>query len=209
MAMKTAVGYLRVSPRKRGKSGPELQAQEAALYRFAQMHGYRFVETFTEIERSGGADALDGRPQLLAALRIARRNRAPIVVTKLSRLSRDADFISDLMTHKIPFIVTEMGAAADPFMLHMYQHYELARRAGGVLAAKKAQAGSGLNSKAMAARQAALERAEALRPTFAKLQGKSASEAARLLNQRKVATPTGRAWSAVTVIRTRTRLGMR
>jgi hypothetical protein len=29
-------------------------------------------------------------------------------------------FISGLMTHKLPFIVYELGADADPFMLHLY-----------------------------------------------------------------------------------------
>jgi DNA invertase Pin-like site-specific DNA recombinase len=29
-------------------------------------------------------------------------------------------FISGLMAHKVPFIVSELGADADPFMLHLY-----------------------------------------------------------------------------------------
>jgi hypothetical protein len=43
------------------------------------------------------------------------------------------------------------------------------------------------------------ERAEELRPIFAELEGKSARETARVLNKRKIATPTGKPWSAVTV----------
>jgi DNA invertase Pin-like site-specific DNA recombinase len=35
-------------------------------------------------------------------------------------LSRDVHFISGLMAHKVPFIVAELGADADPFMLHIY-----------------------------------------------------------------------------------------
>ena len=38
------------------------------------------------------------------------------------------------------------------------------------------------------------------------LAGKSAREIARILNDRKVATPTGKPWSAMTVIRVRDRL---
>jgi DNA invertase Pin-like site-specific DNA recombinase len=41
-------------------------------------------------------------------------------VAKLCRLSRDVAFISGLMAHKVPFIVAELGADADPFMLHIY-----------------------------------------------------------------------------------------
>jgi hypothetical protein len=48
---------------------------------------------------------------------------------------------------------------------------------------------------------AAKERAERLRPIFAELADKSAHEIARILNERKVATPTGRPWSASAVIR--------
>lgn len=36
------------------------------------------------------------------------------------RLSRDIAFISGLMASRIPFIVAELGADADPFMLHLY-----------------------------------------------------------------------------------------
>jgi DNA invertase Pin-like site-specific DNA recombinase len=35
-------------------------------------------------------------------------------------LSRDVHFISGLMAHKVAFIVAELGADADPFMLHLY-----------------------------------------------------------------------------------------
>ena len=38
---------------------------------------------------------------------------------KLDRLSRDVHFVSGLMTHKTPSIVAELGAEADPFMLHV------------------------------------------------------------------------------------------
>jgi len=34
--------------------------------------------------------------------------------------SRDVHFISGLMAHKVPFIVTELGADVDPFILHLY-----------------------------------------------------------------------------------------
>ena len=46
--------------------------------------------------------------------------KCPIVVSKLDRLSRDVHFISGLMAQRVPFIVTELGADPDPFMLHIY-----------------------------------------------------------------------------------------
>jgi DNA invertase Pin-like site-specific DNA recombinase len=41
-------------------------------------------------------------------------------VAKLDRLSRDVHYISGLMKHRVPFIVTELGADTDPFLLHIY-----------------------------------------------------------------------------------------
>ena len=46
--------------------------------------------------------------------------KCPVIVAKLDRLSRDVHFITGLMAHKVPFIVAELGADADPFMLHLY-----------------------------------------------------------------------------------------
>ena len=42
------------------------------------------------------------------------------MVAKLDRLSRDMHFISGLMTHRTSFIVAELGADTQPFMLHIY-----------------------------------------------------------------------------------------
>jgi hypothetical protein len=56
-------------------------------------------------------------PQLATALATARKARAGVVVAKLDRLSRDVHFILGLMTYRVPFIVVELGADADPFML--------------------------------------------------------------------------------------------
>ena len=43
-----------------------------------------------------------------------------MVVAKLDRLSGDVAFISGLVVQRVPFIVAELGANADPFMLHLY-----------------------------------------------------------------------------------------
>jgi DNA invertase Pin-like site-specific DNA recombinase len=212
--MKTAIAYTRVSTQRQGRSGLGLDAQQAALARFAEAEGYNLVQTFQEVETGKGADALDRRPQLSAALKAARQHKAPIIVAKLDRLSRDVHFISGLMTHKTPFIVAELGADADPFMLHLYaalaekERAMISRRTRDALAAKKAQGVKlgGLNAKGIKNRDEAKERAEAMRPIFAELGNVSAREIARVLNARDIATPTGAPWSAVTVNRVRQRL---
>jgi DNA invertase Pin-like site-specific DNA recombinase len=78
------------------------------------------LQEFTEIETGKGADALDRPPQLNAALALARQFKCPVVVAKLDRLSREVAFIAGLMVQRVPFIVAELGADADPFMLHLY-----------------------------------------------------------------------------------------
>jgi DNA invertase Pin-like site-specific DNA recombinase len=117
---KQIVGYIRVSTARQGKSGLGLEAQREALARFAAAEDLEIVAEYLEVETGKGSDALDRRPELAAALADARRLKCPIIVAKLDRLSRDVHFISGLMAHKVAFIVAELGADADPFMLHRY-----------------------------------------------------------------------------------------
>src|SRR5262249_23251457 len=63
-AMRPAVGYIRVSTARQGRSGLGLESQQAALARFCATESFNLVETFTETE--SGAD--DNRPQLNAAI---------------------------------------------------------------------------------------------------------------------------------------------
>lgn len=214
--MRSAIAYTRVSTASQGRSGLGLGAQQAALARFAQAEGFTFLQTFTEVETGKGADALDRRPQLAAALSAARAQGkgTPIIVAKLDRLSRDVAFVSSLMSHKTPFIVAELGADADPFMLHLFaalaekERRMISQRTRDALAVKKA-AGvklGGSNAKSIQTRDEARARAESLRPLFAELAGKSANAMAVEFNKRGVATPTGSPWSAKTVSRVQRRL---
>jgi DNA invertase Pin-like site-specific DNA recombinase len=118
--LQRAIAYYRVSTQRQGRSGLGIEAQRAAVARFADVEGIEIATAFTEIETGKGNDALERRPQLASALAAARLARCPIVVAKLDRLSRDVAFISGLMAQRIPFIVAELGADADPFMLHLY-----------------------------------------------------------------------------------------
>jgi DNA invertase Pin-like site-specific DNA recombinase len=212
--VKTAVGYTRVSTASQGRSGLGLEAQQAALARFAETEGYTFAASFSEVETGKGADALDRRPQLNAAITAARKLKAPVIVAKLDRLSRDVHFISGLMSHKTPFIVAELGADADPFMLHLYaalaekERRLISQRTKDALAAKKAQGVKlgGLNAKGIANRDEAKARAEALRPIFVELAGKSSRAIAAELNARNIVTPIGGKWHAETVLRVQRRL---
>jgi DNA invertase Pin-like site-specific DNA recombinase len=134
-----------VSTGKQGKSGLGIEAQREAIARFAAAEGLEVLTEFVEVETGTGNDALDRRPRLAEALAKAKRAKAPVVVAKLCRLSRDVAFISGLMARRVPFIVAELGAEADPFMLHIYavlaekERALIADRTRAALAQKTAQ----------------------------------------------------------------------
>ena len=143
--MRQLVSYLRVSADRQRKSGLGIDAQRAAIERFAEADGCTVLTEFVEAETGKGADALDRRPRLAAALAHARRARVAVVVAKLDRLSRDVAFISGLMAQRVQFIVAELGADADPFMLHIYaalaekERAMISERTRLALAQKRAQ----------------------------------------------------------------------
>ncbi|MEA3151790.1 MAG: hypothetical protein QOD56_2729 [Gammaproteobacteria bacterium] len=89
------------------------------MARFGEAEGITIIGEFVEAETGKGADALDRRPQLAAALAVARSAKCCVVVSKLDRLSRDVAFVSGLIAQRVPFIVAELGRDADPFMLHL------------------------------------------------------------------------------------------
>jgi DNA invertase Pin-like site-specific DNA recombinase len=211
---KTVISYIRVSTTGQGRSGLGLEAQREAIARFAQAQNYTIAEEYLEVESAKGADALERRPKLAAAIKHARRLKGPVVVAKLDRLSRDVNFISSLMVHKVPFVTVELGADTDPFLLHLFAALaERERRIIGertriALQAAKARGVKlgGTNAQSIANRDEARQRAEELRPILTELAGMSANMAATELNKRGVATPKDGHWHALTVMRLRQRL---
>jgi DNA invertase Pin-like site-specific DNA recombinase len=211
--MQPLVAYHRVSTASQGRSGLGLEAQRAAVETFAKAEGFEIVETFTEVETGKGSDALDRRPQLKAALKVAKKLKCEVAVAKLDRLSRDVAFIAGLMSQRVPFIVTALGRNVDPFTLHIYaalaeqeRRMISQRTSAGLQAAKAKGVKLGNQQVADANAAAAKARAEALRPVLEELAGQSANAIAKALNERNVATPTGSPWSAKTVIRVQRRL---
>jgi hypothetical protein len=112
-------GYCRVSDQKQGTSGLGIEAQCAALTRFAKDEVLEIAGEFVEVETGKGADTLGRRPQLRAALAMAHQLGCACAISKLDRLSRDLEFISSLMAQRVPFVVAELGADVHPFVLHL------------------------------------------------------------------------------------------
>jgi DNA invertase Pin-like site-specific DNA recombinase len=221
-----AVAYFRVSTKRQGRSGLGLEAQREALQRFAIAEGYELAAEFTEIETGKGSDEV--RPQLGAAIAAASRRNCPVLVAKLDRLSRDVHFISGLMKHRVRFVVTELGADADPFMLHIYaalaekERALIAHRTKVALAAAKARGVKLGNPKGAAhlrlignkhavsaVKANAQKRAKQLESVFTELKGEgitSANALASALNARGIATSRGGRWTARSVLNLTRRL---
>lgn len=214
---RAVVGYIRVSTARQGKSGLGLEAQKAAMVRFAEAEGLEIVAEYVEVESGKGADALDRRPQLSVALTDARKRRCPVLVAKLDRLSRDVHFISGLMAHRVPFVVAELGADADPFMLHLYaalaekERSLISQRTREALKAAKARGVVLGNPRLKAVRKVALASLKAEADRFARniapiirdirTSGIGSQRGiARALNARGVATARGGQWTAVQVV---------
>ena len=215
--MQSAVAYYRVSTARQGRSGLGIEAQRAAVARFAEAEGIDIIAEHVEVETGKGSDALDRRPQLAAALAFARSSKCPILVAKLDRLSRDVAFISGLMAQRVPFIVAELGSDADPFMLHLYaalaekERRLISERTRLALAARKAR-GLALGNRTNAAEAAAAGRAtqrvqaeamaETILPIIKTLRAagcRTLAEIADGLNDRGVRTARGKGWHASSV----------
>jgi DNA invertase Pin-like site-specific DNA recombinase len=214
--MKPMVTYVRVSTSQQGRSGLGIEAQRAALTRFAAAEGFEIVAQFVEVETGKGSDALERRPQLAAALAKARSLRSPIAVAKLDRLSRDVHFISGLMAHRVPFVVAELGADVDPFVLHLFaalaekERALISGRTKSALAAAKARGVvlgnpniEAARSQAVAAIKTEADRAAGnVAPIIAEIRRTGATtlrQIADALNARGVPTPRGGRWYAMSV----------
>lgn len=206
--MKPVIAYYRVSTQRQGRSGLGLEAQQSSIARFCAAETFTVRSEFVEIETGKGADALERRPQLAAALEAARKAKCPVIVAKLDRLSRDVAFIAGLMAQRVPFIVTELGSNADPFMLHIYaalaeqERRMISARTKDALKAAKVrgvQLGNAKQAKANA--DDAAEFAETLRPIVAPVINLSSRRIASFLNDQGVVTPQGGKWQSQTVLR--------
>jgi DNA invertase Pin-like site-specific DNA recombinase len=225
--VKPAIGYIRVSTERQGKSGLGLEAQRVAILDFAVREGFDVAHESVYVEVQSGAD--NSRPQLDAAMKAARKLRCPVIVAKLDRLSRSVSYISKLMAERVPFVVAELGVQQDPFVLHLFaalaeKERELiaARTKAGLSAARAQGVALGMRGKSRDAVQSiarkgaaanmafADKRAEALRWQVAGALKEAGSYlgAARLLNAKAIATPRRKSWHAASVRNVCCRLGI-
>jgi DNA invertase Pin-like site-specific DNA recombinase len=216
MTTTAVITYIRVSTAKQGSSGLGIEAQRQALKQFAKAEGLELVREFVEVETGKGSDALDRRPQLKAALAAAKKLRCNVAVAKLDRLSRDVHFISGLMSHRVPFVVAELGADIDPFVLHLFaalaekERSLISTRTRQALAAAQARGVTLGSPKLHQARKSAVaaikasadQHAANVLPIIKEAQKAGATTlraVAEALNARGISTARGGTWHAMSV----------
>jgi DNA invertase Pin-like site-specific DNA recombinase len=134
----------------------------------------------------------------------------------MPRLSRDVHFISGLMAERVQFIVAELGADVDPFILHLFaalaekERAMIATRTRDALQRAKARGVKLGGPKLAQARRAGVKAIEAnagrhaanVLPIIREAQragAKSLRAIAKALNARGIPTARGGRWAAMTV----------
>jgi len=164
-----------------------------------------------EVETGKGANALDKRPQLRAALALAKKEGATLLIAKLDRLARNVHFVTGLMETGVDFKAADMPHA-DKVMIQMYavmaewERDQISTRTKAALAAAKAR-GVALGTAGRANLENVHAAQQETADTFARrLSGVLAGFKARGLTQRGmveelnsigVRTARGGAWSLI------------
>ena len=133
------VPYYRVSTGGQGKSGLGLSAQREIVHRFLKA-GDQLLTEFVEVESGKRAD----RPQLTAAIALAKQQGARLLIAKLDRLSRNVSFIFSLRNAEVDFVACDIPDANTltvGIMAVLAQHERelIGERTRAALRAKKAQ----------------------------------------------------------------------
>jgi DNA invertase Pin-like site-specific DNA recombinase len=166
------------------------------------------VGEFTETETGKGANALEKRPQLRAALELCKRRGATLIIAKLDRLARNVHFVSGLLETGCDFVAADMPQA-NKVMIQMHavmaewERDQISKRTKDALAAAKAR-GVKLGTAGAANLKPNVEARQRAADAFAvRLAGMVAGFRARNLSQRDmvgelnalgIKTPNGGTW---------------
>jgi DNA invertase Pin-like site-specific DNA recombinase len=211
MANGKYIAYYRVSTQKQGQSGLGLEAQRVAVANYLNGGDWKLVNEYVEIETGKGADALDRRPQLKAAIEACRKQKATLVIAVLDRLGRNVHFISGLMESGIDFISVE-SPNDSPFMLHVKaavaeeEGRKISSRTKAALQAAKARGvvlgaagATNLKPNIEQRQQAAAEFAGNLKGIIESMMARGLSQRAMCEELNKLGVPTARGgrWSQI------------
>lgn len=214
-----AVAYLRVSTARQGASGLGMEAQREAVEAVCREREWDLIAPpFVEVE----SGKRDDRPELAKAINRAKLMGAKLVIAKLDRLSRDAEFLLKLQRTGVDFVAADMPHA-DRFTVTIMaalaekERELISVRTKSALAAAKARgvrlgnpngasalrrAGKGNTASALAQANEAREFAERFREKVEELRSSgvvSLSGMAAELNAQGLPTPRGGKWHASSV----------
>ena len=168
---------------------------------------------FTEVE----SGKRKNRPELIAAMALAKKQKATLIIAKLDRLARNLHFISGLLEAGVDFVAVD-NPRADKFILQILaavaenEARAISDRTKAALASAKARGVKlGKHGAVLGAenRKKALATLEAVRPVLVEIEAagvKTVRGIAEELNKRNVPTPTGGRWHPTSVHRLLSRM---
>jgi DNA invertase Pin-like site-specific DNA recombinase len=212
--MKTRfVSYYRVSTDKQGLQGNGMEAQKNSVGRYLSSLDCELLGSFEEVE--SGAD--NRRPQLKAALQLAKAKKAILIIAKLDRLSRNAAFLLTLQESGVDFVACDMPNAdrlsvGIIALLAQRERELISERTRAGLAVAKSRGAVLGNPNPTGALKKAREAIQSRKKGFAESVVKSIREIqstgveslnriADCLNKRGEKTPRGSQWTATAVKR--------
>ncbi|WP_020038615.1 recombinase family protein [Salipiger mucosus] len=219
------VTYIRVSTEQQGQSGLGMEGQQAAIDTYSAASGAHVVGAFIEVE-SGRNNT---RPQLHAAMKLARVTGSRLVIAKLDRLGRNAAFLLNLQASGVDFVCCDdpnttpltIGVKA---IIAEEEARQISARTKAALAAAKARgtrlgnpngaaalrrAGKGNAAACQAQRNAAMTRAQDLSEVLDDIESGGHVTLAAIageMNRRGIKTARGGRWHPNSVARLRKRL---
>jgi DNA invertase Pin-like site-specific DNA recombinase len=101
MTKSGVITYIRVSAYQQGRSGLGIEAQREALRHFATTEGFEFSASSLKSKQEGGTPST-----------VVLSSRAALAAAKKLKWH--------VAGNRVPFVVAELGADADPFVLHLF-----------------------------------------------------------------------------------------
>lgn len=151
-----AIGYCRISRADRRKSDEEqrvsLRTQAESIRRYCELMGWELVEVVEDFAKTGANEDRDGWQ--LVQSKLSAKGADRLVVTRLDRISREADVLLGLIKrgqHRWTIAATEQSidtttsggwlAAAMFAVVAEFERLQLGERTSAVLATKKRENG--------------------------------------------------------------------
>jgi DNA invertase Pin-like site-specific DNA recombinase len=211
--IKRYIGYYRVSTKMQGIDGNGMAAQRDTVRRFVEGQKGVLEKEFSEVESGRKTD--EERPQLAAALDYCKRNKATLVIAKLDRLARNAEFLLRLQNSNADFLCCDCPNA-DKFTVSLFailaqrERELISERTTKALAALKASGktlGTPNPQKAVAAmavanKAAKTEFAAKVFPIIEEIKSAGVQTLRGIcdcLNRRGISTRNGKNWYPATV----------